>query len=146
MCPDLRWKPRRQLRCGGCTGSLSFLQRRLQSWKRRSWTSILAFSPRTGLSPGSLHLAPSQSRPWNSPGKDTDVGTIPVSKGPSRPRDGAHVSCIAGGFFTKAPCGKPDYLQSMPHLTFCIHPPGKHKVNLSSFMAENGSACFICSV
>ena len=31
-------------------------------------------------------------RPWNSPGKNTDVGTIPVSKGPSRPRDGAHAT------------------------------------------------------
>ena len=32
---------------------------------------------------------------------------IPFSRGPSWPRDGTWVSCIAGGFFTAEPPGKP---------------------------------------
>ena len=104
-------------------------------WKWKCWSLT-----RVWLKPARLPC------PWNSPGKNTEVGIIPFSKGPSRPKDGTQVFCIAGGFFTKAPCGKPVYLQSMPRLTFCIHPPRKRKANLNSFMAENGSACFICSV
>ena len=35
-----------------------------------------------------------------SPGKNTGVVGIPISRGSSRPRDGTWVSCIAGRFFT----------------------------------------------
>ena len=43
-------------------------------------------------------------------GKNTGVGCMPFSRGSFRPRDGTHVSsssCIAGGFFTAEPLGKP---------------------------------------
>ena len=36
--------------------------------------------------------------PWNSPGKNTEVGS-PFSRGSSQPRDWTWVSCIAGRFF-----------------------------------------------
>ena len=36
--------------------------------------------------------------PWNSPGKNTEVGTIPFSRQSSRVQ--TQVSCIAGKFFT----------------------------------------------
>jgi len=32
---------------------------------------------------------------------------VPSSRGSSQPRDGATISCIAGGFFTAEPLGKP---------------------------------------
>ena len=38
--------------------------------------------------------------PWDSPGKNTGVGSIPSSRGSSQPRDQTQASCIAGGFFT----------------------------------------------
>ena len=37
---------------------------------------------------------------WNSPGKNTGVGSIPFSRGSSQLRDWTRVSCIAGRFFT----------------------------------------------
>ena len=39
-------------------------------------------------------------RPWNSPGKKTEVVAIPFSRGSSWPRDGTWVFCLAGRFFT----------------------------------------------
>ena len=46
---------------------------------------------------------------WDSPGKNTGLGSLSFSRGPSQPRDQTGVSCIAGGFFTnwstrEAPC------------------------------------------
>ena len=38
--------------------------------------------------------------PWNSIGKNTEVGCQLFSRGSSWPRDRTRVSCIAGGFFT----------------------------------------------
>ena len=38
--------------------------------------------------------------PWNSPGQNTGVGSLPFSRGSSQPRDWTQVSCIAGRFFT----------------------------------------------
>ena len=38
--------------------------------------------------------------PWNSPGRNTGVGSTPFSRGTSQPRDQMQVSCIAGEFFT----------------------------------------------
>ena len=38
--------------------------------------------------------------PWNSPGQNTGVGSIPFSRGSSQPTDQTQVSFIAGGFFT----------------------------------------------
>ena len=37
--------------------------------------------------------------PWDSPGKNTGVGSHSLLQGPSWPRDGIHVSCTAGGIF-----------------------------------------------
>ena len=37
---------------------------------------------------------------WNSPGKNTGVGSFPSSRGSSQPRDRTQVSSITGGFFT----------------------------------------------
>ena len=47
-----------------------------------------------GLEPTRLFCA------WNSPGKNTRVVAIPVSRGSSQPRDQTWVSCTAGRFFT----------------------------------------------
>ena len=33
---------------------------------------------------------------------------MPSSRGSSGPRDGTHISCIAGGFFTTEPPGRPE--------------------------------------
>ena len=38
--------------------------------------------------------------PWNSPGRNTGVGSFPFSRESSQPRDRTQVSHIAGGFFT----------------------------------------------
>ena len=38
--------------------------------------------------------------PWNSPGKNTGVGSIPFCRGSSWPRDQIQVSWIEGRFFT----------------------------------------------
>ena len=38
--------------------------------------------------------------PWNSPGQNTGVGSIPFSRGSSQPRDQTQVCHIACGFFT----------------------------------------------
>ena len=39
--------------------------------------------------------------PWNSPGQNAGVGSLPFSRGSSQPRDRAQVSHIAGEFFTR---------------------------------------------
>ena len=38
--------------------------------------------------------------PWNSPGQNTGVGSIPFARGSSQPRDQTQVCHIACGFFT----------------------------------------------
>ena len=38
--------------------------------------------------------------PWNSPGKNIEVGCHSLLQGSSQPRDGTLVSCNVGGFFT----------------------------------------------
>ena len=38
--------------------------------------------------------------PWNSPGKNTGVGSHSFLQGSSQARDRTQVSCIAEGFFT----------------------------------------------
>ena len=38
--------------------------------------------------------------PWNSPGQDTGVGSLPFFRGWSQPRDQTQVSRIIGRFFT----------------------------------------------
>ena len=45
--------------------------------------------------------------------------SMPFSRGSSRPRDQIHVSCIAGGFFTTEPLGKPDL--HMRRLKLYVH-------------------------
>ena len=44
---------------------------------------------------------------WNSPGKNSRVGSHYFSRGSSLSRDQTHISCIAGGFFIPEPQGKP---------------------------------------
>ena len=39
-------------------------------------------------------------------GKNVEWVAMPSSRGSSRPGDGSHVSCTAGGFFTAEPLGK----------------------------------------
>ena len=57
-----------------------------------------------GLQPASLLC------PWNSPGKNTGVGCIPLSRGSSGLRDWIQVSCIAGRFFYRLSYqGSPKY-------------------------------------
>ena len=38
--------------------------------------------------------------PWTSPGQNTGVGSLSLSRGSSQPRDQTQVPHIAGGFFT----------------------------------------------
>ena len=38
--------------------------------------------------------------PWDSPGKNTGVSSLPFSRRSSQPRDWTRVSCITGGLFT----------------------------------------------
>ena len=45
--------------------------------------------------------SPGSSCPWDSPGKNTEVGcTMPSSRGSSQPMNETHVSCIADRVFT----------------------------------------------
>ena len=44
---------------------------------------------------------------WDFPGKDTGVVAIPFSRESFRLKDRTWDSCIAGGFFTTEPPGKP---------------------------------------
>ena len=44
--------------------------------------------------------------PQDFPAKNTGVGNHFLLRGSSQPRDGTHVSCIAGGRFTSEPPGK----------------------------------------
>ena len=53
---------------------------------------------------------------WSPPGSSVhgilqarilEWAAVPSSRGSSRPRDGTQVSCIAGGFITTEPAGKP---------------------------------------
>ena len=49
------------------------------------------------------HHGPQPARllcPWDSPGKNTGVGSMPSSRGFSQPKDQTQVSLIAGWFFT----------------------------------------------
>ena len=52
---------------------------------------------------------------WNSPGQNTGVFwvAIPFSRGSSQPRDQTQVSCIAGGFLSAEPQGKPALLLNL---------------------------------
>ena len=58
------------------------------------------FNPMNYSPPGSSVHA-------DSPGKNTGVGCMSSSRGSSQPRDRTQVSCIADGFFTVEPPGKP---------------------------------------
>ena len=50
-----------------------------------------------------------------------ELVAIFFSRGPSPPRDGSHVSCIAGAFFITEPPGKPVF-NFMYYLSFlCLH-------------------------
>ena len=40
--------------------------------------------------------------PWNSPGQNTGVGSLPFSRGSSQPRNRIGVSCTAGRFFVNS--------------------------------------------
>ena len=60
--------------------------------------------------------------PWNSPGKNTGVGSHFLLRGSSPARDRTSVSCTAGGFFTAFPHqGGPRNLCSAPP-----NPEGEH--------------------
>ena len=48
---------------------------------------------------------------WDFPARNTEVGCHFLLQGIFQPKDQTHVSCLAGGFFTTEPPGKP---QQMP--------------------------------
>ena len=54
--------------------------------------------------------------PWNTPEKKLEWIAISFSRVSSQPRDRTHVSCVAGGFFTVGPRGKPRVY--LPPLSF----------------------------
>ena len=54
--------------------------------------------------------------PWNSPSKNTGVGSVPFSRGSSLPRDRTWVSSIAGRFFTVWATCNPGILFRLPVL------------------------------
>ena len=61
--------------------------------------------------------------PWNSPGKNTRVGSHSLLRGSSQPRDRNWIfcgSCTAGRFFTTEPPGKPRHKVGM-FLSLLIH-------------------------
>ena len=59
-----------------------------------------------------------------------DWAAIPFSRGSLQPRDGTHVSCIAGGFFTAEPLVKPSH---GAHVSFWI-------IVCSGYMPSSGVA------
>ena len=52
--------------------------------------------------------------PWNSPGQNTEVGSL------SQPRVQTQVSHIAGGFFTAEPLGEPHLLSEVKAAQSCL--------------------------
>ena len=63
------------------------------------WVSASASAASSTLQPHGL-WPPRLLYPWNSPGKNTGVGSHSLSKGSSWPRNQTQVSCTAGRFFT----------------------------------------------
>ena len=62
--------------------------------------------------------------PWNSPGKNTRVGSHSLLSGSSQPRDQNWIFCgfcIAGRFFTAEPSGKPHHKVGMFFKSLCPH-------------------------
>ena len=70
------------------------------------WKSVSRV--RLFVTPRTIACQPPWS-PWDSPGKNTGVGSLSFSRGSFQPRKWIQVSHIAGGFF--APPGSPDDLQ-----------------------------------
>ena len=59
--------------------------------------------------------------PWNSPGRNTGVGCITLSRGSFSPRDRTQVSCIAlqANSFPSEPPGKPSDYPSLILFSLC---------------------------
>ena len=88
----------------GC-GRTDVGSREKRRWPRVHLCSVVSSSlqPR-GLQPARLLC------PWDFPGKNTGLGAISCSRGPSRPGDGTASlvpPALAGGLLTTAPRGKP---------------------------------------
>ena len=66
--------------------------------------------------------------PWNSPGRNTGVGSLPFSRGSSQLRDRTQVSHAAGRFFTSWA------MKEAPHCIFYEH--------CLSFYQEHGNEAF----
>ena len=49
--------------------------------------------------------------PWNSPGQNTGLGSLPFSRGSSQPRDQTQISHTADEFFTSWATGKPKNIE-----------------------------------
>ena len=67
----------------------------------KSWQSKFRVSQRSEVKWKLLVVSDSlrlhgQYSPWNSPGRNTEVGSFPFSRGYSHPRNWTRVSCIAG--------------------------------------------------
>ena len=56
--------------------------------------------------------------PWNSPGQNTGVGSLSLSRGSSQPRDWTQVSRIAGGFFTSWATREAQYYKQTFNVSF----------------------------
>ena len=102
--------------------------------------TLLYFFP-TWVRAESLHLYPTLCNPMNcSPPRSSifqarilEWVAISFSWGSSWPRDRTHISCLAGGFFTTEPPGKPkeansgSWLQSISsHCWLCFRLCGEH--------------------
>ena len=73
---------------------ISFLFRSTEDWLLEFPISVKVAFMSHSLWPRGLYS------PWNSPGQNTGVGSLPFSKGSSQPRNWTGVSCIAGGLCT----------------------------------------------
>ena len=67
--------------------------------------------------------SPPGSSVWQiSQARTLEWAAISLSMGSSRPRDQTQVSCVAGGFFTIEPPGKPVYILCMyTYVCMCTH-------------------------